>query len=147
MYIHDVYHMLPDKMAISHSSHLFGSVAFVFCLLSLLIHASDLYSKSTVLYFILFSLFYTIYSDCIATITIYDVKYDKPKKKIDSNFITGVTRKSLSLSASANRPMRIAILKEKDRKTEFLSPSHRDPYNLFPLSFHVIIKMYHIWYS
>jgi len=57
MYIHDVYHMLPDKMAISHSSHLFVPVTFVFCLLLLLIHASDLYGKS-IFYFILFYFIY-----------------------------------------------------------------------------------------
>ncbi|XP_028049986.2 uncharacterized protein LOC114255461 [Monomorium pharaonis] len=33
--------MLSDKMAISHSNHLFVPVAFVFCLLLPLIHASD----------------------------------------------------------------------------------------------------------
>ncbi|XP_067205641.1 cylicin-1-like [Linepithema humile] len=33
--------MLPDKMAISRSNHLFVRVAFVFCLLSLLVHVSN----------------------------------------------------------------------------------------------------------
>ncbi|KAL0104412.1 hypothetical protein PUN28_017263 [Cardiocondyla obscurior] len=35
--------MLPDKMAISHSNHLFVPVALVFCCLTPLIHASDSY--------------------------------------------------------------------------------------------------------
>ena len=50
MYIHDVY-MLPNKMAISHSSHLFVPVTFVFCLL-LFIHVSDSYSKQPILFYI-----------------------------------------------------------------------------------------------
>jgi len=35
--------------------------------------------------------------------------------------------------------MRIAILKEKNRKIELFSPSYRDPCDLFTLAFHIII--------